>query len=342
VIQTAVVGTGYWGKNLVRVFYRLPGSRLSYLCDSDSANLEAAGENCPGVRLTRDYREILEDETIQAVAISTPAASHYELARAALEAGKHTFVEKPLATSVEDARNLVRLADECRRVLMVGHLMVYHPGVAKLKEMIGSGELGRIYYIYAQRVNLGVVRRDENALWSLGPHDVSIVTYLLGKTPVEVSARGACYIRKDIEDVVFMVMRFPDGVMAHVQLSWLDPHKERKLTVVGSKKMVVFDDMQASEKIKIFDKGINVQSDYSSYTELLALRESDILIPQLKMEEPLVIECRHFLECIANGQPCRSSGFEGLQVVKVLQAASRSLASGGEPVELAEEEKEDG
>lgn len=339
-ILTAVIGTGNWGKNLVRVFYRLAQSRLSYLCDSDQANLSLAGESCPGVRLTRDYRDILWDESLQAVAISTPAESHYRLAREALLAGKHTFVEKPLALSVAEAGELVHLARDSGLVLMVGHLMIYHSAVSVLKRMIDEGELGTVYYIYTQRVNLGVVRRDENALWSLGPHDVSIILRLLEQSPIEVSARGAGYIRPDIEDVVFMVLRFEQGVMAHIQLSWLDPHKERKVTVVGSKKMVVFDDMQASEKIKIFDKGVNVKSDYSSYTDLLSLREGDILIPQIKMEEPLVVECRHFLDCIARNEPCHSAGDDGLKVVRVLDAASQSLKLGGKPVKITAGDKD--
>jgi predicted dehydrogenase len=332
--RTAVIGTGNWGKNLVRTFYRLPDSELSCICDADSSSLEAVGKSCPGVTLTNDYREVLADGRIDAVAIATPAASHYQLSRQALLAGKHIFVEKPLTLEVGQARELVELADKVGRVLMVGHLMVYHPAVEMLKQMIENDELGKVYYIYAQRVNLGVVRRDENALWSLAPHDISIVLNLLGGKPVEVSARGGCYIRPDVEDVVFLVMKFAEGEMAHVQLSWLDPHKERKVTVVGSRKMVVFDDMQASEKIKVFDKGVNSSNEYSNYTELLSLREGNILIPQLKMEEPLGLECGHFLACVSNGGPCRSSGREGLEVVRVLDAAERSLASGGKPVKL--------
>ena len=331
---TAVIGTGYWGKNLVRVFYRLPESDLAYICDADNHNLEAVGKGYPGVKLTQDYREVLGDEKVEAVAITTPAASHYDLAREALLAGKHTFVEKPLTLEVAHAEELVALAEKCGRLLMVGHLMVYHPAVEMLKQMVDSNRLGRIFYIYAQRVNLGMVRRDENALWSLAPHDISITLYLLGRRPVEVSARGGCYIRKGIEDVVFMVMRFEEGEIAHIQLSWLDPHKERKITVVGNRKMVVFDDMQASEKIKVFDKGVEPANEYSSYTELLTLREGDILIPQLKMEEPLMLECSHFLACAADGGTCRSSGLNGLEVVRVLDAADRSMANGGKPVKM--------
>jgi len=332
---TAVIGTGYWGKNLVRVFYRLPESDLAYLCDADSSSLERVGREYPGVKLTSDYREVLGDEKVEAVAIATPAASHFELARAALLAGKHTFVEKPLTVEVAHAEQLVELAGKAGRLLMAGHLLIYHPAVEMLKRMVDGDELGRIYYIYAQRVNLGVVRRDENALWSLAPHDVSIILHLLGKGPAEVSARGGCYIRSGIEDVVFMVMRFASGEIAHVQLSWLDPHKERKITVVGNRKMVVFDDMQGSEKIKVFDKGVNPSGEYFSYTDLLSLREGDILIPQLKMEEPLMLECSHFLACAANGGECRSSGLEGLAVVRVLDAAGRSLAGGGKTVKIS-------
>ena len=269
------------------------------------------------------------------MAIATPADTHYELAREALLAGKHTFVEKPLTLEVSHAEELVELAGKCNRLLMVGHLLVYHPAVVMLKEMVDSDELGQVYYIYSQRINLGVVRRDENALWSLAPHDISIVLYLLGRKPAEVSARGGSYIRQGIEDVVFLVMRFAEGEMAHVQLSWLDPHKERKLTVVGSRKMLLFDDMQASEKIKVFDKGVDRPRKYSSYAELLSLRDGDIRIPRLKMEEPLVLECRHFLACAEDNSPCRSSGQDGLDVVRVLDAAGRSLADCGKPVKIS-------
>lgn len=335
-ITTAVVGTGNWGKNLVRVFYSLRNSRLICLCDTDPGNLAAVGRSCPGVRLTGDYREVLEDRGLQAVAIATPAASHYSLARESLLAGKHTFVEKPLCLSASEARDLVNLAESESLVLMAGHLLIYHPATAMLKRMIDQGELGEIYYIYSQRVNLGMVRRDENALWSLGPHDISIILHLIGESPVEVSARGASYLQPGTEDVVFLIMRFPSGSMAHVQLSWLDPHKERKITVVGSRKMAVFDDMQASEKIKVFDKGINISRDYNSYAELLTLREGDILIPQLKMEEPLAAECRHFIECVEQKAICRTGGNNGLEVVRVCEAATESIARGGAPVNLEE------
>ncbi|MEA2062601.1 MAG: Gfo/Idh/MocA family oxidoreductase, partial [Gemmatimonadota bacterium] len=271
--KTAVIGTGYWGKNLARVFYSLAESELVWLCDSRRESLEAVGRGCPGAGLTTDYREVLDDDRVEAVVIATPAPSHYELAREALLAGKHIFVEKPLTLEVGHAEELVELAKKTGRLLFTGHLLIYHPAVDMLKSMVESDELGGVNYIYAQRVNLGVVRSDENALWSLAPHDISIVLHLLGRKPMEVSARGGSYIRQGIEDVVFMVMRFDSGEMAHVQLSWLDPHKERKITVVGNRKMVVFDDMQAVEKIKVFNKGPGPAGEYSSYTELLALRE---------------------------------------------------------------------
>jgi predicted dehydrogenase len=331
-IRIGVVGAGYWGKNLVRNFAELPGSELVMVCDSDPSRLGAVSKSFPGAKVTPEYGDLLERKDIDAVVVVTPAARHYEHVLGALRSGKHVFVEKPMTMSAREAIELEELARTRKLTLMVGHLLIYHPAVRKLKDLIEAGELGEVYYLYAQRVNLGKVRKDENALWSFAPHDISVVLYLLGAEPETVTAVGECYLQRNIEDVVFLTMKFPDKKMAQVQLSWLDPHKERKLTVVGSRKMAVFDDGQASEKIKIFDKGFDRPPEYGSYGEYLTLRDGDILIPRIDMKEPLRLECEHFIECVREGKRPLTDAKAGVEVVKVLEAGQRSLEAGGVPV----------
>lgn len=332
-LSIACVGAGYWGKNLVRVFDSLPSARLTHICDA-SPEIRARMEGLyPHATITEDYAALLDDPSIDALVLAVPANAHYETARAALEAGKHVYVEKPLTLQVAHAEELCALADERGLKLMVGHLLLYHPGVQKLRELVQSGQLGDIYYLYAQRVNLGIVRRDENALWSLAPHDISVVLHLLEQEPDAVSARGECYLQKGIEDVVFANLHFADGKMAQLQLSWLDPHKVRKLTVVGSRKMAVFDDVESAEKIRIYDKAAEPQQ-YASYGDSITLRFGDITIPHIEMAEPLRLECQHFIDCIAEDKTPRSDGRDGLRVVRVLDAAQRSLGQGGAPVSL--------
>jgi predicted dehydrogenase len=332
-VNTACIGTGYWGKNLVRNFYNLSGCRLRVCCDLDPDNLAKNAVLYPGVELTQDYDSVLKDPSIDAVVLASPAVMHYEMARKALEAGKHTYVEKPLTLHGDEAEELCEIAESSGIVLMVGHLMEYHPGVNKLKSLIDDGTLGTLHYLYTQRLNLGIIRKDENALWSLAPHDVSIALYLLGQEPDTVSAKGECYLQPGIEDVVFCNLHFADRAMAQIQVSWLDPHKIRQVTLVGSQKMAVFDDMQATEKIRIYDKGVN-GTDYASYGDALTLRTGDITIPKIDMTEPLKTECEHFLTCIKEGKTPRSDGRDGLRVVKVLEAAQKSLKNNGVPVSL--------
>jgi predicted dehydrogenase len=260
--------------------------------------------------------------------------THFELARRALASGKDVFVEKPMTLTYEHAVELVEAADAGERILMVGHLLEYHAGVDKMKELLDTGELGEPYYLYSERLNLGRIRSDENALWSLAPHDISIILYLLGEEPISVAAQGAAYIRPDIEDVVFLGMRFPGNRFAQIHVSWLDPHKVRRTTLVGSKRMVVFDDMQGSEKIRIYDKGVDPNGMYVAYSESLTLRFGEVIVPALKMTEPLKRECEHFVECVKNRTTPRSDGRDGMRVVRVLDAAQRSLKSGGLPVTL--------
>jgi predicted dehydrogenase len=334
-IGVAVVGTGDWGANLVRNFARLPGARLAALCDSDAKRLEAASAQYPDARALRTVGEVAADPAVQAVVVSASAVSHYPLARTLLEAGKDVYVEKPLALEVGHAEELVRLARERGRILMVGHLLLFHPAVRHMKGMIERGELGDLYYVYSQRVNLGKVRRDENALWSFAPHDLSVILHLLGMEPLDVVARGSAFLQGAVEDVVFVDLRFPGGKLAHVHVSWLDPHKLRKFTVVGSQKMVVFDDMEASEKIRIYDKGVDRAGAVVSYGDSLTVRSGDILIPKISLQEPLAIECRHFVECVRDRKAPLTDGEDGLRVVRVLAAAQASLEQGGAPVPVA-------
>ncbi|MEW6376467.1 MAG: Gfo/Idh/MocA family oxidoreductase, partial [Thermodesulfobacteriota bacterium] len=265
--------------------------------------------------------------------VASSAISHYSLSKEILLADKDVLVEKPMALNTRDAQEMLEIAERKKKILMVGHLLIYHPVIDRLKEMIASGELGRIYYIYTQRVNLGVIRQDENALLSFAPHDLSVILHLLGEEPVDVSAHGESYIQKGIEDVVFLSLRFSDGRMANIHLSWLDPHKLRRITIVGSKKMVVFDDMEASEKLKIYDKGVRNLS-YDTYGEYLSLRFGDITIPNIKMVEPLRAEAEHFIQCIESRNKPKTGGQDGLRVINILMAAQESLKKKGVPISL--------
>lgn len=335
-VNIGVIGCGAWGANLVRNFYENPEANLLYCCDSDSKILRDIAQRYPEVNTTSNVEEVLDNKDIQAVVIATPLATHFQIARKALEAKKHIYIEKPITSCSKEAKELINIARRARRYLMVGHLLKYHPAVAKLKELIRSKELGEVYYIYSQRVNLGKIRQHENALWSFAPHDISVILYFLEEDPETVNAIGESYLQKGIEDVVFVTLRFKDKKIAHIQLSWLDPHKIRKVTIVGSKKMAVFDDMETIEKIKIYDKGAILPGQFLSYTETIVLREGDIYIPYLKMEEPLKIECQHFLDCIQKGRKPLTDGEDGLRVARVLEAAQKSLKNQGRLVRLEE------
>jgi predicted dehydrogenase len=334
-IGIAVVGTGDWGANLVRNFANLPGTRLVSVCDADPQRLAKTAAQYPGVRAVGDVADVARDPEVQGVVVAASAVSHYPLARALLEAGKDVYVEKPLTLEVAHAEELVRLAKTKGRVLMVGHLLLYHPGVQYLKKMVVDGQIGDLLYIYCQRVNLGKVRKDENALWSFAPHDLSVILYLMDQEPVDVAARGAAFLQAGVEDVVFVDLRFASGQTAHAHVSWLDPHKLRKFTVVGTQKMMVFDDMEASEKIKVYDKGVDRAGQVVSYGDALTVRSGDILIPKISLQEPLRLECLHFVECVRERKRPLTDGIGGLRVVKVLDAAQRSLKSGGQPVPIA-------
>jgi predicted dehydrogenase len=321
-IRLGVAGLGYWGPNLARNFAALPGCELTWCCDAREEARERYARAFPNARFTGELDDLLGDPELDAVVLATPVPSHAALAERVLRAGKHCFVEKPLAQSVADAERAVAAAEESGRTLMVGHLLEYHPGVAKLKEIADSGELGEIHYIYSNRLNLGKLRADENALWSLGAHDVSVVLHLADEEPYELDARGESYTQPGIEDVVFGYLRFPSGRAAHLHLSWLDPHKERRFTVVGSKRMATFDDMDIERKVTIYDKGFD--EDTGSYGEYIT-RSGDIWSPQIPNREPLRIECEHFVECIREGRQPLSDGASGLRVVRVLEGLQARL-----------------
>lgn len=331
-IKIGVIGAGAWGRNHVRTAATLADAELAAVCDTGAAIRERVARQYPGVFVTGDAGALLE--RADAVIVASPAATHAALAERCIAAAKPCLVEKPFALNVRDAEAVARRAAERGVPVLAGHLLVYHPAVERLRELVQGGELGKVFYLYGLRVNLGQVRQDENALWSFGPHDVSVALYLLGEAPVRVAAHGKSYLQPQIEDVVFLTMEFASGVLAHVQLSWLDPHKERKLTVVGARKMVVFDDMEPREKLRIYDKGVDRPPEYGSFGESLAIREGDIFIPRIPNVEPLAAEHAHFVRVARGLERPRADAEDGVRVVRVLEAASRSLARGGAPEAL--------
>jgi predicted dehydrogenase len=323
-IRVGVAGLGYWGPNLARNFAAIAGCELRWCCDGQAPARERAAAQFAGVRVTAELDDLLADPDLDAIALATPVPTHAELAVRVLQAGKHCFVEKPLALTVADAQRAVDAAAAAGRALMVGHLLEYHPGLRALNELADGGELGdQIFYIYGNRLNLGKLRADENALWSLGAHDVSVVLSLAGDAqPVEIAARGASYVRGGVEDVVFCFIRFDSGLIAHLHLSWLDPHKERRFTVVGSRRMATFDDMAIERKLTVYDKGFD--EDSRTYGEYIT-RSGGSFSPQIANVEPLRVECEHFLQSLRTGAAPRSDGASGVRVVRVLEALQRSL-----------------
>ena len=308
-MRIAQVGLGQWGKNLARNFGEL--TELAWLCDIDEECRAEVAQRYPAARVTGSLDDVLADETVEAVVVATPVPTHYELARRALEAGKHVFVEKPPAMRAAEMEELCDVAEERGRVLMPGHLLLYHPGVRKLKEIVDSGELGEVLYVYGNRQNLGTFRTNENALWSLGVHDLSVLLFLVDEEPSDVRAHGNAFLNAGVEDVVFCYLRFPSGKMAHMHLSWLDPHKIRRITVVGNERMAVFDDMERERKITVYDNW--------------RTRTGDVYSPTVDLTEPLRLECRHFLRLVAGeGDPQRAAR-DGLVVVRALEQLQASL-----------------
>jgi predicted dehydrogenase len=314
VARVGVVGLNYWGPNLVRNFDDL--ADLAWLCDLDAEHLGALAARYPNAKATQSYDDLLRDDTLDAIVIATPVPTHYSLAKQALEAGKHVFVEKPPAMRAAEMNELVELAGAGDRVLMPGHLLLYHPGVLKLKELIDAGELGDVLCVYGNRVNLGIVRSNENALWSLGVHDLSVILYLLDEDPELATAQGSASIHPGVEDVVFCFLRFPSGRIAHMHLSWLDPHKMRKMTVVGREKMVVFDDMEPERKVTVYEKSAGPAGE---------LYSGDISIPKISTAEPLRLECTYFLELIDGKHDRAKVARDGARVVRALEMLTNSL-----------------
>ena len=332
-IETGIVGLGDWGSKLARNFHFSPNANLAWLCDLDDTKLQALQRQFPAKRTSNNFDDLSQDDELEAIVIATSSATHFPLCKAALLAGKDVFVEKPFVLSVPHAEELIRIAEENERILMVGHLLEYHPVVSKLKQLIRSGELGDVRYIYSQRLNL-CSTRNENAMWDFAPHDISVILHLLDMTPDDVAARGQCYVQPGTLDVVFLTLNFAGTAMGHVHVSWLDPNKTRKLTVVGSKRMAVFDDIESNEKLKIYDNGVEPHFNYQSFDAYAGVRFGDIAAPYVGATEPLQIECEHFLSCVRERRQPQSDGRDGLRVVQVLSAADRSLKQNGKPVSL--------
>ena len=325
-LRVGVIGAGYWGPNLVRNLSEAPGAAPVAVADLSPERLDAMRKRFPAIRTSTDHREVLLDPRVDAVCIVTPVGTHRALAEEAFAAGKHVFVEKPLAGTVSDAEAIVRAAAHASRTLMVGHTFVYNPAVVEVKRILAADGVGRVHYIDSQRVNLGLHQFDVNVLWDLGPHDVSITLYWLDEEPAWVQASGACFVQRDIEDVVFLMIGFPSGAIAHAHLSWLAPTKLRTMTVIGSRKMVLYDDVQAVEKVKVYDQGVEKLSGEELRR---SYRAGDIHSPRIAVTEPLQLEMRHFIECVRDGTRPRSDGEAGLRVVRVLEAGMRSLRNGG-------------
>ncbi|MCA9752434.1 MAG: Gfo/Idh/MocA family oxidoreductase [bacterium] len=334
-ITVAVIGCGYWGPNLIRNFVQFPGVRMKTAVDLNLERLRHIAQLYPGVHTTTQADDVFQDPEIDAIMIATPVTTHHPLARKGLMAGKHILVEKPMAASTAEAQELVQLATDRDLVLMAGHTFLYTAAVNKIKELISSGELGHIYYISTTRVNLGLFQEDINVVWDLAPHDISILNYVLGSEPETVAAQGQAYIQSDIEDVAFLHLTYPGDIIAHTHVSWLNPDKIRRITVVGSKKMLVYDDVSTTEKIRVYDKGVTVQPHYDTFGEFqLSYRFGDIYTPRLDDNEPLKNECQHFVHCIQRGERARSDGHSGLAVVHVIEKACESIRRNGEQLPL--------
>jgi predicted dehydrogenase len=334
--KVGVVGCGYWGPNLVRNFRSLPDCHLKIMCDLSHQRLMHLKTLYPEVQRSMDYGHVLNGVELDAVVIATAVKSHYPLAKASLLAGKHTFIEKPMASSSEQCEELIEIAQKKGLVLMVGHTFLYSPAVKKIREIVDSGDIGEIRYICARRLNLGLFQNDINVAWDLAPHDISIILSVIGEQPVTVNCRGSAHITQGIEDVTTMCLGFAKQRTAIIHSSWLDPRKVREMTIVGSKRMVVYDDVAPLEKIRIFDARVESPPHYDTFAEFqYAYHYGDMYVPYIKQEEPLKTECQHFLDCIKHGTAPVSGGKQGLELVRILEASTRSLEKGGAPVELA-------
>src|SRR5579884_191941 len=328
-VRFAVIGAGYWGPHLIRNISEIPDGRLSAIVDLSQERLEALQPRYPSARLSRHFEDALADD-VDAVVLATPVNTHHRLAKGALEAGKHVLIEKPITRDAHQARELIRLADSKGLALMVGHTFEYNPAVVTLKEIVKRGDVGRVLYVDAARLNLGQYRTDVNVLWGLAPHDISILNYILDSEPTHVSARGNACIQDGTHDVAYVELKYPEGVLGHIHVSWLEPCKVRRLTVVGDEKMVVYNDVAAEEKLRIYDKGVVKTTSSGDFADFqLGYHYGGVTIPAVPSGEPLKLELLHFIECIHSGETPRSDGLSGLRVIKVLESADKSLHNGG-------------
>ena len=335
-VGVAIIGAGYWGVNYVRVFRDLPGAELVVVCDQREHRLGEIERQFPGIRTTTSLQSALAMDGVDAAVICTPAGSHFSVTKQCIEAGKHILVEKPIATTVADSNELIRLAEFHRVSLMVGHTFMFNAGVRKVKEYVDRDEIGRVYYLYSRRTNLGPIRNDVNALWDLAPHDISIFNYLLDAVPTWVSAVGTQVLNNGREDVGFISLGYGDGVVAHIHVSWADPHKVREMVVVGSEKRIVFDDLGMPEQVRVYEKGLAPAppeaADFQDYH--FQIRDGAIISPRVDVSEPLKNQSTHFIDCVTHGKRPLTSGIEGRDVVAVLEAIDRSMARSGAPVDV--------
>ena len=335
-MNVGVVGLGYWGPNLVRNFAENNLVGEIWCCDLVEKRLNQIKQRYPAVQTTQSFKDLVMNPKIDAIAVATNISTHHPLAREVLESEKHVFVEKPFAASVEEAKSLIELAGRKNKKIMVGHTFEYSPPVVKIKTILETKQLGKIYYISSSRVNLGLHQKDVSVIWDLAPHDFSILFFWLNEIPVRISALGKDYVQKGIPDVAFINMEFASGITAHVQVSWLSPSKLRRTTIVGSEKMLVYDDTESMEKVKIFDKGVNYKDPQTFGEYQLSYRAGDIISPQLENYEPLSAEVNHFIDCILNDRSPKSDGASGLRVVRALEAAEKSLRNKGRMEEIYE------
>jgi predicted dehydrogenase len=334
-VGIGLVGCGRWGLNYLRAFSELDGCRMLAACDLSAERLAEAARRVPGLRTTSNLGELLAAQDIDALVVATDATRHFEVTRAGLEAGKDCLVEKPLTTAADDARRLVALADRKHRLLMVGHVFRYNPGINHLQKVIGSGALGQLEYLTFTRTNLGPIRSDVNVVWDLMTHDVSILLHFLNQSPIWVSGQGASFLSSRCEDVAFATLGFDGGVVANIRASWLDPRKVREITVVGSTKMAFFNDLETQEPVRIFDKGAMREPSYETFGEFkLVTRSGDVVSPAISASEPLKNQCQHFLRAVTSRRPVLSDGNDGLRVVEVVMAINQSIAQRGVPVTL--------
>ena len=335
-VKVGVIGCGYWGPNLVRNFRTLAGSQIRLVCDADAQRLAHMKSLYPEVETFEDSQKALGVEDLEAVVVATPVRHHFAIAKASLLAGKHTMIEKPMASTLAQCQELVALAESRKLVLMVGHTFLYAPAIRKIKEIIDWGDIGDIQYIASRRLNLGLFQKDINVAWDLAPHDLSIIMHIMGEAPESVTCCGAAHVSAGIEDVSVMYLSFSRKRCAMVHNSWLDPHKVREMTIVGSQRMIVYDDVTNLEKIKIFDTRVERPPHYDSFAEFqYAYHYGDVYAPHIKQEEPLKVECQHFIECIQTGRTPLTVGRQGAELVRILEAASESLKRGGDHVMLS-------